>query len=89
MKALKASLVLVAGLAVMIASNAPTKAGARNDGCNENTWRPISGEPCPKIKPSSYTECTEAYRKLGWKGSEREWCDAAEQPKPSARSIAR
>ena len=37
MKALKASLVLVAGLAVMIASNAPTKAGARNDGCNENT----------------------------------------------------
>ena len=84
------SLFFVAGLAVAILSLAPANAGKKNDGCSETTWRPISsGEPCPTIKPSSYAECTETYRKLGWKGSEREWCDAAEQPKPSAHTVAR
>ena len=86
---MKAPLLLVAGLALAVSSNAPAHAGKRSDGCNENTWRPVTLEPCPTIKPSSYTECTETYRKLGWKGSEREWCDAAEQPKPSAHTIAR
>jgi hypothetical protein len=85
----KASLLLVAGLALAISSIAPANAGRRNDGYNENTWWPISGEPCPIIKPSSYVECVTEYKKLGWKGSEREWCDAAEQPKQSTRPAAR
>jgi hypothetical protein len=84
------SLFFVAGLAVAILSIAPANAQKRNDGCNQNTWRPLtSGEPCPTIKPTSYVECTETYRKLGWKGTEREWCEAAEQPKRSAQPIAR
>jgi hypothetical protein len=87
--AMKAASLFVAGLAVAILSIAPANAQKRNDGCNENTWRPLTGEPCPTIKPSSYVECTVTYRKLGWKGSEREWCEAAEQPKRPAQPVAR
>jgi hypothetical protein len=84
------SLFFVAGLAAAILSVAPANAEKRNGGCSETTWRPISsGEPCPTIKASSYEECALAYRKLGWRGSEREWCDAAEQPKRSAQPVAR
>jgi hypothetical protein len=86
---MKASLLLVVGLAFAVSSIAPANAGKRIDRCNETTWRPAA-EACPTVKPSSYTECVENYRKLGWKGSEREWCDMAEQQlKPSARSMAR
>ncbi len=84
------SLFFVAGLTVAILSIAPANAEKKNDRCSETTWRGISSEEtCPAIKPSSYEECAMTYRKLGWKGSEREWCDAAEPPKPSARPVTR
>jgi hypothetical protein len=79
---MKGSLLLVVGFVLAFSSNLPANAaGKRSDGCNENTWRPISGEPCPTIKQTTYTDCIAEYKRLGWRGSEREWCDAAEPPK--------
>jgi hypothetical protein len=74
----------VAGLAVAFLSIAPANAEKKNGGCSDTTWRSLSSpELCPTIKAASYEECAANYRKLGWRGNEREWCEAAGQAKPA------
>jgi hypothetical protein len=80
----------VAGLAVAIFSIAPANADKKNGGCYNTTWRSLSSpDLCPTIKASSFEECAAAYRQLGWRGNEREWCDAAVPSKQSAQPVAR
>jgi len=84
------SLFFVAGLAVAILSVAPANAEKKNAACSNTTWRTLSSpDLCPTIKAASFEECTANYRKLGWKGNEREWCDAAVAPKQSTQPVAR
>jgi len=65
---MKATLLLVAGLALAILSNAPANANEVRCYTNGNTTAvtvPSAGGPCPKVA-SSYTECMKVLKDRGW-----------------------
>jgi hypothetical protein len=68
---MKATLLLVAGLAFAILSNAPAKANEVRCYTNSDTTGvkyPSGGGPCPKIA-TSYAGCVRVLRERGWDGN--------------------
>jgi hypothetical protein len=73
-KAMKASLLIVASLALATLSIAPANAekqiastvmATTSGNCSASTWPVMSTEPCAKRYAHSYTECTSALMKMG------------------------
>lgn len=65
---MKARLLVEAGLALAILSNAPANANEVRCYTNSNTTTvkvPSAGGPCPKIA-SSYAECVKVLKERGW-----------------------
>ena len=82
------SLVSVAALTLAISSIQPANAGKRTDGCNETSSFAAASDPCPPgSQGDQLRRMVEIYRKLGWRGSERESCDAAEKRPAIARFV--
>ena len=74
---MKAALVLVAGLALEVLSNAPADAGplyvrCYTSGNTVGVTYPSTGGPCPKIA-SSHAECMKVGIERGWDANSMGW----------------
>ncbi len=77
---MKASLLIVAGLAVAVSSIAPANAGktwnnaVENSRCSGTNWPMLSTHQChDRTSYTSYVECTKKTTEIGWRSSDAWW----------------